>query len=157
MNTPSVIEQVSESPAATELLAETLGRACQGGELFLLTGELGAGKTVFVRGLARGLGADPAQVRSPSYTLHHHYPAERPLNHFDVYFTDTAEDLERSGLLDRLAAGEVAAVEWGERFPRGLPDDRIVVEISHDGPERRRIRLRGTGPRSLELIQSEAG
>lgn len=130
----------------TEALAERLGQACEGGELVVLTGELGSGKTCFVRGLARGLGCDPAAVRSPSFTLLHSYAGRRTLHHFDVYFTKAVEDLERSGLGEALAAGGVAALEWGERFAKALPSDRLEVELTHVSPESRRLRLSPGGP-----------
>ena len=130
----------------TEELAERLGAACEGGELVVLTGELGSGKTCFVRGLARGLGCDPAAVRSPSFTLLHAYAGRRTLHHFDVYFTTAAIDLRRSGLDEALAAGGVAALEWGERFATELPPDRLEVELAHLSPESRRLRLSPVGP-----------
>jgi tRNA threonylcarbamoyladenosine biosynthesis protein TsaE len=119
----------------------------------VLSGELGAGKTCFVRGLARGLGCDASAVRSPSFTLLHRYAGRRTLCHFDVYFTTAVVDLERGGLPEALAEGEVVAVEWGERFARELPPDRLEVELAHVTPESRRLRLRATGARSGELLE----
>ena len=151
MNT-ALLELVSESVAQTESLAERLGAACRGGELLVLSGELGAGKTAFVRGLARGLGIEARRIRSPSYTLHHRHAGRRTLNHFDVYFTDTAEDLERSDLRALLEAGEVVAMEWGERFEHDLPPGAIQVEILHTGPETRALRFRAADPRGQALL-----
>jgi tRNA threonylcarbamoyladenosine biosynthesis protein TsaE len=146
-------ERTTESPDATEALAAAIGAACRGGELLLLRGELGAGKTCFVRGLARGLGCDARAVRSPSFTLLSSYAGRATLHHYDVYFTKAVVDLERAGLFQSLAAGDVAAVEWGERFARELPSDRLEVELAHLAPERRRLTLRPTGPRAEALLQ----
>jgi len=118
----------------------------------VLTGELGAGKTCFVRGLARGLGCDPRAVRSPSFTLLFSYGGRRTLRHFDAYFTTSAIDLERAGLGEALEAGEVAAIEWGERFEKELPADRLEVGLTHVAPERRRVRLAARGPRGEALL-----
>src|SRR6185295_173517 len=94
----SAHETTTVGAEQTEALAQRLGAACEGGELAILSGELGAGKTCFVRGLARGLGCDAAAVRSPSFTLLNAYAGRRTLNHFDVYFTTAIIDLQRSGL-----------------------------------------------------------
>ncbi len=147
-------ETITHSAEATELLAQRLGAACHGGELLVLTGELGAGKTCFVRGLARGLGADPRAVRSPSFTLLHSYGGRRTLHHYDVYFTRSFEDLTRSGLVEALAAGDVAVLEWGERFARELPADRLELQLDHVDPETRRLRFVAAGARSRELLSA---
>ena len=124
----------------TEALAERLGSACEGGELVVLTGELGSGKTCFVRGLARGLGCDPSAVRSPSFTLLHAYAGDGK--------TSTAAEfaLRRCGLEEALGGGGVAALEWGECFVTALPPDRLEVELTHLSPESRRLRLSPVGP-----------
>jgi tRNA threonylcarbamoyl adenosine modification protein YjeE len=105
-----------------------------------------------VRGLARGLGCDAAAVRSPSFTLLQQYAGRRTLNHFDVYFTKAIADLERSGLDEALAAGQVAAVEWGERFAAGLPADRLEIRFDHVSPEVRRIRFLPGGPAAARWL-----
>ena len=153
-NIDSARELETLSADATESLAEQLGAACRGGELLLLSGELGAGKTCFVRGLARGLGADPRAVRSPSFTLMQSYAARRnvTLHHYDVYFTSALADLERAGLFESLAAGDVAAIEWGDRFAATLPPDRLEITLRHRGVERRQIRLFASGPRATALL-----
>jgi tRNA threonylcarbamoyladenosine biosynthesis protein TsaE len=151
-----VLETTTIGAEQTEALAARLGAACEGGELVVLTGELGSGKTCFVRGLARGLGCDPAAVRSPSFTLLHAYAGRRTLHHFDVYFTSEPVDLRRSGLDEALAAGGVAAVEWGERFAADLPKDRLEIEISHVTPESRRLLISPGGPRAERWLARAA-
>ena len=145
-------ELTTGSAAETEALAARIGAACRGGELLVLTGELGAGKTCFVRGLARGLGCDPAAVRSPSFTLLASYAGRRTLRHFDVYFTQTAVDLERAELGEALAAGDVVALEWGERFLEQLPADRLEVELRHLDVERRALALKARGEGATRLL-----
>lgn len=148
----SVVERITRSPEETEALAAELAGACEGGELLVLTGELGAGKTCFVRGFVRGLGGDPAAVRSPSFTLLHSYAARRTVHHFDVYFTAHFEDLARADLAESLAAGDVALLEWGERFATRLAADHLAVELIHVDPETRRIVLRPGGARAERLL-----
>ncbi len=154
MSIALVHETTTHGGDATEALAERIGAACRGGELLLLTGELGAGKTCFVRGLARGLGADPRAVRSPSFTVLHSYAGRCTLHHYDVYFTTALEDLVRSGLQEELAAGSVAVLEWGERFAAELPADRLAVELFHVDPQTRRLRFTATGERARRLLDA---
>jgi tRNA threonylcarbamoyladenosine biosynthesis protein TsaE len=151
MNTGSTLVCVTRAPEETEQIGFALGAACRGGELVVLVGELGTGKTCLVRGLARGLGCDPHQVRSPSYTLLQRHSGRLELNHYDVYLTEHAADLERNLLAEYLEAGQVVAVEWGDRFLEFLPGDRLEVELQHRGISSRRISLRARGQRATAL------
>jgi tRNA threonylcarbamoyladenosine biosynthesis protein TsaE len=132
-------EIVSTSERDTLAAGEELARSLSPGDVVLLYGELGAGKTAFVRGLARGLGADPAEVSSPTFTLVQEYRGRVTLFHVDLYRLDEQE-VDDLGL-DELVAGDgVVAVEWAERW-RGRPDDVIEVRIEDAGEDRRRIRV----------------
>jgi tRNA threonylcarbamoyl adenosine modification protein YjeE len=97
-----------------------------------LVGPLGAGKTVFVKGLAEGLGIEPAGVSSPSFTIVNEYTArgERRLAHVDLYRVETGRELEDAGFLDLLEPDAVVAVEWGDRFPEVLPEDRLEIRLA---------------------------
>ena len=106
----------------------------------LLSGDLGAGKTAFVRGLAEGLGIDPGEVTSPTFTLVHEYRGGRlPLIHVDLYRLDRA-DLDEIGLDQDLAAVGIVAVEWAERMVRGLPG-AVRVTITDRGGDARTIEI----------------
>ena len=110
------------------------------GAVILLSGDLGAGKTAFVRGLAEGLDLDPDEVTSPTFTLVHEYRGGRlPLIHVDLYRLDRAE-LDEIGLDQDLAAQGVTAVEWAERLIRGIAD-AIAVRITDEGGDRRTITI----------------
>ena len=106
----------SHGPAETEALGEKFGRAAQHGNVFALSGELGAGKTQFVKGLARGLGV-AARVHSPTFTLVNEYTGGRlKLFHLDLYRIETAEQILSAGLVEFLQPDGVAVIEWAERI-----------------------------------------
>jgi tRNA threonylcarbamoyladenosine biosynthesis protein TsaE len=119
----------SSSEQETRAIAARLAAELRTGAILLLSGDLGAGKTAFVRGLAEGLGLDGSEVTSPTFTLVHEYRGGRlPLIHVDLYRLETAE-LDEIGLDDDLAAAGVVAVEWPERLTRPLPGaTRIRIE-----------------------------
>jgi tRNA threonylcarbamoyladenosine biosynthesis protein TsaE len=110
---------ISHSPAETESLGETFGRAAQSGLVLALSGELGAGKTQFVKGLARGLGVS-ARVHSPTFTLVNEYGGGRlKLFHLDLYRLETREQISSAGVGEFLQPEGVAVIEWAERLEDG--------------------------------------
>ena len=127
---------VSDSEAATEALAAELAAGLSPGDVVLLSGGLGAGKTAFVRGMARGLGADAGDVSSPTFAIVHEYRGGRlPLYHADLYRLERAATGELG--LEELHNG-VLAIEWPDRLTHPLPNARyIVIEIL--GEDERRI------------------
>lgn len=130
----------SHSEQDTRRIAADLAAALQPGAVVLLSGDLGAGKTAFVRGLAEGLGLDPGEVTSPTFTLVHEYRGGRlPLLHVDLYRLDRA-DLDEIGLDQDLAAEGVTAVEWSERLARPMPS-AVAVTIVDQGDDRRSIEI----------------
>ena len=132
-------------PEDTEAVAERLGRTAEGGELIGLEGELGAGKTCFVRGLARGLGADPETVASPTFVIATEYRSGRlPLHHVDLYRLEPPLR-DTLFLRDVLYGAGVAAVEWFDRLPPDVADDVLHVTLRHADGDRRSIRLAATG------------
>lgn len=132
---------VTGSAAETESLAEDLGASMRGGEVVLLSGELGAGKTAFVRGLARGLGVDPEEVASPTFVLLTSYPGRLRLHHADLYrLAGDGDDLEL-GLEELPGARGVLAIEWAERLSLRPWTRAIEVTLEHAGEDRRRVRI----------------
>jgi tRNA threonylcarbamoyladenosine biosynthesis protein TsaE len=124
----------------TRLVGSHFAAALAPGAVILLSGELGAGKTVFVRGLADGLGIDPDQVTSPTFTLVHEYRGGRvPLVHVDLYRLDRA-DLDDIGLDAELAASGVLAIEWADRLIR-TPPGAVTVTIEDRGGEGRTLTI----------------
>ena len=130
----------SNSEADTRAIAAALAPTLPPGAVVLLSGDLGAGKTAFVRGLAEGLAIDPDEVTSPTFTLVHEYRGGRlPLIHVDLYRLDRAE-LDEIGLDQDLAATGVTAVEWAERLTRAIPN-AVVVRILDQGEDLRSIEI----------------
>ena len=132
-------EILSNSEEETATAGERLGRTLAAGDVVLLYGELGAGKTAFVRGLARGLGASPDDVSSPTFTLIQEYAGRVMLYHVDLYRLEPPE-IPDLGLEDLVLGGGVVAIEWADRWP-GRPDDVVEVTIEHAGEEARQIRV----------------
>ena len=133
---PTVITHSAEETFA---LAEQLGRTLKPGAFVLLHGELGAGKTVFVRGLAAGLGADPEAVTSPTFVLIQHYKGPSPLIHADLYRLESAAAVDDLGL-EELGSWAVVAVEWAERMSHA-PAGSITVKIEDAGGDSRKISI----------------
>jgi tRNA threonylcarbamoyladenosine biosynthesis protein TsaE len=149
----------THSARETEALGERLARALAPPALVILSGELGAGKTCFVRGMLRGLDAPPeVRVTSPTYVLQHVYQGGRAtLVHIDAYrIAGGASEFEASGLLECLDdAKTIVCVEWPEKLPDlAWPGDRVVVELEHREPSVRAIVLRGNGTRSSAAVQN---
>jgi tRNA threonylcarbamoyladenosine biosynthesis protein TsaE len=130
-------QTVTHSEAETVAVAEQLGRTLKAGTFVLLHGDLGAGKTVFVRGLAAGLGADPDAVTSPTFVLIQHYSGAIPLIHADLYRLESAAAVADLGL-EELGSGAVVAVEWAERFS-SPPAGSVTVTIEDAGGTDRKI------------------
>lgn len=138
----------SLSPGATEALGELVGRAVPAGTVLALHGDLGTGKTCFVRGLARGLGIADG-VASPSYTLMQAHEGGRlPLYHFDAWMEGREKALFLDGGDDWLHGEGVSAVEWAGRVGEWMPAPRLELELAHAGPRERTLRLGAVGPDS---------
>ena len=138
---PSGVLETSSEPE-TSAAGESLGRTLRAGDVVLLYGDLGAGKTAFVRGLARGLGANPDDVSSPTFTLVQEYAGPTlTLFHVDLYRLEPAE-IDDLGLEDLVSGKGVVAIEWADRWS-GRPDDVTEVRIEEAGEDRRRIRIDG--------------
>jgi tRNA threonylcarbamoyladenosine biosynthesis protein TsaE len=137
-------------PRATRALAARVAPLLARGDLVILHGPLGSGKTFFARALCRALGL-PAHVRvpSPTFTLVHEHPTEPPISHADLYRLRDGADVQRLGLDAQRDDGRVLLVEWGEPYIDLLGGDALVVELSLDP---RRAALRATGERSRALL-----
>lgn len=136
------MEILTNSALETEAVGECLGRILQPGTIIAYCGDLGAGKTAFTRGLARGLNCRDT-VTSPTYTIVNEYLSGRlPLFHFDMYRLASAEDLWDIGWEDYLDRGGICAVEWSENVEEAM-ENAIWVRIEKTGEESRRITIEG--------------
>ena len=136
------MEFITNSPEETEKVGQALGNVLRPGTILAYEGDLGAGKTAFTRGLARGLGAKE-QVTSPTYTIVNEYLSGRmPLFHFDMYRLHSSDDLWDIGWEDYLERGGICAVEWSENVADAM-EDAIIITIEKLGDETRRITVEG--------------
>jgi len=140
------------SVQATESLGHKIGQQLTGGEIIALKGELGAGKTVFVRGLASGILIDSAVVTSPTFTLIHEYHGRLHLIHADLYRLELPQEWLALGLQEYFHSSSVVVIEWAERMEDDLPLDRLEIYLEHQQRSSRKATLRSTGPQSRELV-----
>ena len=131
-------EYISASPLETEQLGTALAAELKPGMVVAFFGDMGSGKTVFTRGLAKGLHCTE-HVSSPTFALVHEYPGKITLYHFDMYRIMDTEDLYATGYDDYLESGGILAIEWSENIEDALPEHTIFVTITADGPESRTI------------------
>ncbi len=129
---------ISRSPEQTRALGEHLGARLEAGSVVACIGELGAGKTCFLQGLARGLGVE-SMVTSPTFVLLNHYRGRLPVYHLDAYRTETLTELLDLGVEDLLHGDGVTVIEWADKLLPLLPSHTITVTITGLGDEPRRI------------------
>jgi tRNA threonylcarbamoyladenosine biosynthesis protein TsaE len=148
--------RISHSADGTRSIGAELAGHLSDGDLICLYGDLGAGKTTFIQGLASGLGvSDP--VTSPSFTLVHEHRGRLLFYHLDLYRLAPG-DLTEAGIEEVLSASAVVAVEWAERLPKPLRRGALEVHIAYDedNPDSRRLRFRSLGERSARIVTALA-
>ena len=149
-----VRELLLRTPAATRALGKKLGAVLQPGDFVALTGELGAGKTLFVKAVAEGAGAEAAS--SPSFALVNRYRGPVLLQHLDLYRVSGPGELFSLGFDDLLAEPAATLCEWADRAPGALPVDRLEIAFEHAGARSRKVRLHATGSRAEKLLAAIA-
>lgn len=129
---------VTHAPQETAALAERLGAAAEAGTVLCLVGDLGAGKTLFTQGFARGLGVTE-EVTSPTFALMNQYCGRLPVTHFDLYRLEREEELDEIGFYEFAEpSGGVVLIEWADKFPDALPKPHIRLEIERGEKENER-------------------
>jgi tRNA threonylcarbamoyl adenosine modification protein YjeE len=141
---------------ATAAAGEALGRLVAGGDVIALSGELGAGKTSFTRGLAIGAGVDADDVASPTFALVNEYRGRIAVAHADLYRLERERELDEIGWDDLVERRDAAVVvEWADRFAHRLPADHLRITLAYDG-EARVLEATSTGARSRTLLDAWA-
>ncbi|MDH4139334.1 MAG: tRNA (adenosine(37)-N6)-threonylcarbamoyltransferase complex ATPase subunit type 1 TsaE [Coriobacteriia bacterium] len=138
---------------ATVAAGRALAPLLQSGDVILLSGDLGAGKTCLARGIAEGLGVGHP-VTSPTFNILLVHPGRVFMNHFDLYRLDSPLQLEDIDYWGTLEAGGVSVVEWGDRFAESIPEDRLIVAMTITGDEERLFDLDACGGRSERLASA---
>jgi tRNA threonylcarbamoyladenosine biosynthesis protein TsaE len=146
----------THSPEETRKLAEKLSRQLKAGDVLLLLGDLGAGKSEFTRGLAQGLGIQ-GTVASPSFTILNVYEDGRvPLYHFDWYRLNSAEELYEMGMDEYLGGDGIAVVEWPSQCPEAIPADYLEISLTPMGESEREITITPRGGfREISMEEQE--
>ena len=145
------------SPEETKSLGEKIGAVIESGIVIALSGDLGAGKTLFVQGLASGLDVPSDHyITSPSYTLINEYPGRFRLFHIDLYRINSENDFEDIGIHEILSGCCVAAVEWAERLNQAMPAEYLSIHFKIVDDQKRKIILTGYGPNAINLLRNFA-
>ena len=145
------MEWQSYSALETKRFGSALAACLQPGDVVVLNGDLGAGKTQFVQGVAEGLGVE-GDVTSPTFNILLSYQSALPLHHFDLYRLDGAEELDDIGYWEVVEGDGATFIEWGDKFPDDMPDDYLELSLSASVNGARTLRAVAHGPRSRELM-----
>ena len=145
------------SAEASQALGERIGRACQGGEVLALIGQLGTGKTCLIKGVAAGLGVPSDSVASPTFALIHEYAGRLPVCHADLYRLEPQDALNGLGLEEYLRPPWVTLIEWADRAPSVLPKEHLRIMMEHLGGDRRRITVTSAGAQYDALLVKMQG
>ncbi|MFN1835046.1 tRNA (adenosine(37)-N6)-threonylcarbamoyltransferase complex ATPase subunit type 1 TsaE [Balneola sp. MJW-20] len=132
---------ISDSEKQTIDAGRSFSHELGSGDVICLQGELGAGKTHFVKGLASGLGIDPQAVSSPTYTLINEYSGELPLYHFDCYRLKNEAEALDIGIEDYLYGEGISVIEWPQRVSNLIPEDAYIVTLEHVSDTKRKITI----------------
>ena len=154
MNTKmTTLQLTSHSPEQTQHLGTCLGKLAQAGDVFLLSGNLGSGKTCLTQGIARGMDIKEYTL-SPSFVLVREYYGKLPLYHMDLYRLDRSEEIADLGLDEYFYGNGVCVVEWAEKGITMLPQENLLIKLSHLSDTERSLNLEPKGNRYSQLLKS---
>ncbi len=145
----------SRSQGDTHAIGRAIGAGLAAGDVLLLSGTLGAGKTTLTQGVAWGLGADE-YARSPTFVLVNEYPARLPIYHMDLYRLDSFAEVDGLGLDDYLFGDGVCIIEWADKAPGYFPEEHLSVEIAVVSNDERALTLSGSADRHASLFEALA-
>lgn len=147
------LKLLTRSPRQTQGLGALVGRLAQPGDVILLVGPLGAGKTCLVQGLARGLEVHD-YVTSPTFTIIREYRGRMSLYHIDFFRVESQEETQELGLEDYFGAGGLCAVEWADKALEALPSQHLLITLEYRGDLERALHLEARGPRYVALLEA---
>jgi tRNA threonylcarbamoyladenosine biosynthesis protein TsaE len=142
---------ISRNPSETHLFGASIGRLVMPGDLFLLVGKLGAGKTCLAQGIARGLGIEE-YIPSPSYVLIREFYGRLPLYHIDLYRLDLPQEIAGLGLDDYLYGRGICVIEWAEKGSSLMPPEHMIIRIDYLGDTERSFHLEAYGQHYMEML-----
>ncbi|PIV24419.1 MAG: tRNA (adenosine(37)-N6)-threonylcarbamoyltransferase complex ATPase subunit type 1 TsaE [Deltaproteobacteria bacterium CG_4_8_14_3_um_filter_45_9] len=143
----------TKSASETIRIGESMGSRLLPGDVVALVGELGAGKTQFIKGLAAGVGiGNPTYISSPSFTLINEYPGRVPFYHIDLFRLEREKEAQELGLEDYFQGEGIAAIEWADKIPSLLPKEMLLIHIAYTGKNTRSLEIIGKGNRFLKIV-----
>jgi tRNA threonylcarbamoyladenosine biosynthesis protein TsaE len=143
----------TQSAFETIRIGRSIGRHLRSGDVVALVGELGTGKTQFIKGLAAGAGVGrPTYISSPSFTLINEYPGRVPFYHLDLFRLEQEKEAEDLGLEDYFQSGGIIAIEWADKIPSLLPKEMFLIYFAYTGTNTRTLEITGKGTRYLNLV-----
>jgi tRNA threonylcarbamoyladenosine biosynthesis protein TsaE len=143
----------SKSASETVRLGRNIGSRLLPGDVVALVGELGAGKTQLIKGLAAGAGIrNPTYISSPSFTLINEYPGKITFYHIDLFRLSKENEAEELGMEDYIQGKGITAIEWADRIPSLLPEELLLIRIAYTGKNTRSLEISGKGKRYLKMI-----
>ena len=153
MPTNRQVEIISHTPQETERIGSLLGEMLTRGDIIALAGELGTGKTTFVRGMAQGMGIEGKEVASPSFTLVNEYEGPLPLFHLDLYRLEDEQELLGIDYDEYIRGDGVTVIEWADRIPQAVPRESLWIRLRYLGAELREIMFQAQGDRYEKIIE----
>jgi tRNA threonylcarbamoyladenosine biosynthesis protein TsaE len=143
----------TKSVSETIQLGKKIGSLLRPGDVVALVGELGSGKTQFIKGLAEGVGVGKSTyISSPSFTLINEYPGRIPLYHVDLFRLEQEKEAEELGLEDYFQGEGITAIEWADKIPSLLPKEMLLIHIAYTGKNTRSLEITGKGKRFEDLV-----
>ena len=144
----------TKSAFETIRIGRSIGRHLRSGDVVALVGELGTGKTQFIKGLAAGAGVGrPTYISSPSFTLINEYPGRVPFYHLDLFRLEQEKEAEDLGLEDYFQSGGIIAIEWADKIPSLLPKEMFLIYFAYTGTNTRTLEITGKGKRFEDLVK----